>query len=502
MRTFLDRLTGRVTMYRLMLYVLSGIFVIALVLSLIPGGLAYQPLQLIASLAVLLVATYISNRLFALIFRVKPHAESSNITAFLLLFLFFPTVEPQGLGILALIAVIASASKYLLAIRGRHIFNPVAIAAVIIALTQLSGATWWVATPYLLAPVAIGGLLVVYRTRRFALVGLFLLIAFVLSTLRFTLGGMDVATAAWTVVGSAPLVFFAVFMLDEPLTLPPLRWQQLVFAALVAVLYSVPYVIGPFRTSPELALVVGNVLAFAFGQRRSVRLRYVGSRQLTPGARELEFAASAPLRFRPGQYLELALPHSKADSRGVRRTFSIASAPGAEQVAVGLRLPEESSTFKRQLRTLEPGTTLRATAVGGDFTLPTDVRVPLLLVAGGIGITPFVSQLRHLADSGEQRDIVLVYAVSSSEELAYAEELAASGLPVLVTAPTAPAGMPDAWEYLGPGRLDASLLVSRVPDLTARTAYVSGPPALVTSLTRQLRELGVRRIRTDYFSGY
>jgi len=128
--------------------------------------------------------------------------------------------------------------------------------------------------------------------------------------------------------------------------------------------------------------------------------------------------------------------------------------------------------------------------------------VPLLLVAGGIGITPFVSQLRHLTASGERRDIVLVYAVSSSEELAYAEELAASGLPVLVTAPTAPAGMPASWEYLGPGRLDASLLASRVPDLTSRTAYVSGPPALVTSLTRQLRELGVRRIHTDYFSGY
>ena len=502
MKTFLDRVTGRVTMYRLMLYVLSGIFVIALVLSLIPGGLAYSPLQLIASLAVLLVATYLSNRLFALIFRVKPHGESSNISAFLLLFLFFPTVELQGLGILALVGVIASASKYLLAVRGRHIFNPVAIAAVIIGLTQLTGATWWVATPYLLAPVVIGGFLVVYRTRRFALVGLFLIVAFVLSTARFALGGMDVATAAWTVVGSAPLIFFAVFMLDEPLTLPPLRWQQLVFAALVAVLFSVPYLVGPFRTSPEIALVVGNILAFAFGQRRSVRLRYVGSRQLTPGARELEFATSAPLRFRPGQYLELALPHAKADGRGVRRTFSIASAPGSPQVAVGLRMPEQSSTFKRSLRDLEPGTTLRATAVGGDFVLPRDAGVPLLLVAGGIGITPFVSQLRHLTASGERRDIVLVYAVSSSEELAYAEELAASGLPVLVTAPTAPVGMPASWEYLGPGRLDASLLASRVPDLTSRTAYVSGPPALVTSLTRQLRELGVRRIRTDYFSGY
>jgi ferredoxin-NADP reductase len=208
------------------------------------------------------------------------------------------------------------------------------------------------------------------------------------------------------------------------------------------------------------------------------------------------------VRFRPGQYLELALPHAKADSRGVRRTFSIASAPGASEVAVGLRMPAESSTFKRQLRTLEPGTTLRATAIGGDFTLPTDVRVPLLLVAGGIGITPFVSQLRHLVASGERRDIVLVYAVSSTEELAYAEEIAATGIPVLVTAPNAPDDLPPSWDYLGSGRLTASMLASRVPDLAARTAYVSGPPALVTALTRQLRELGVRRIRTDYFSGY
>jgi ferredoxin-NADP reductase len=200
--------------------------------------------------------------------------------------------------------------------------------------------------------------------------------------------------------------------------------------------------------------------------------------------------------------MELTVPHRRSDTRGLRRTFSIASAPSSTEVAFGMKAPQQSSSFKRALAELKPGARVHATSVGGDFVLPKDSTVPLLLVAGGIGITPFVSQLRELAVTGEKRDIVLVFAVSASDELAYADELSANGVRALVIAPQQPATMPIDWRYLGAGRITAALLADTIPDLTSRVAYVSGPPALVTSLRRDLRKLGVRRIRADYFSGY
>jgi ferredoxin-NADP reductase len=489
-------------MYRLVVIVLGSLAAIAVILSLIPNGLAFSTLQLLATLVVALVVTYFSNRLIALLFRLKPHGESSIITALLLFFLFFPTTDPNRLLTLALVAVIASASKYVLAIRGRHIFNPVAIAAVIIAFTQLSAAVWWVGTPYLLAPVLIGGFLVVWRTRRFALVGTFVVLALAISIGRLTLGHASVGDAISLTLASSPIFFFACFMLDEPLTLPPLRWQQLIIAAVAAVVMEVPFNFAVFYNSPELGLVVANLIAFGFGQRRSIPLDYVGSRRLSATTHELTFTPARRVSFTPGQYMEVTLPHTKADTRGSRRVFSITSAPGAGSVAFGVKVPDVASTYKRAFSTLQPGTRVRATTVGGDFVLPRDASVPLLLVAGGIGITPFISQLRHLSASDVDRDIVLVYAVRNDDELVYVDELTMAGVPVLVVAPNAPADLPSGWTYLGSGRITASLLADRVPDLRSRIAYVSGPPALVSSLRRDLKRLGVRRVKTDYFSGY
>ena len=110
--------------------------------------------------------------------------------------------------------------------------------------------------------------------------------------------------------------------------------------------------------------------------------------------------------------MELTLPHRKPDSRGWRRVFSIAAAPGdGAPVKFGIRLPEKSSSFKKALLALEPGAKVSGTSVGGDFLLPDDDS-KLLLVAGGIGITPYISQLEQLRASGAKRDVAVVYAIA------------------------------------------------------------------------------------------
>lgn len=508
---WLDRTLGRLTMYRLVLVALAVLTVEALVLG-ATGVLFYSAPAMLAGVAVLLAASWGSNRLLGLAFRIRPHSESALITAGLLFFIMPPVLTPDGLLVLAGTAAIANASKYLIAVRGRHLLNPAAVGALVVGILGLGYSAWWVANPWMLPLVALTGLLVLFRTRRLPLALLFVAVATLALVARYALSGFAATPAALLELAlvSSPTVFFAAFMLSEPLTLPPRRWQQLLEAAVVGVLFAVPFslslvAVGPLSigvfATPELWLVLGNLLAFAFARRRGIRLAYTGRRQLTPTSWEFEFAPDAPVPFAAGQYLELTLPH-RADSRGWRRTFSIASAPGGP-VRLGLRVPpERSSSFKRTLLELEQGTVLRATGVGGDFTLPTDAAEPLLLVAGGIGITPFVSQLGQLAQSGDARDVVVVYAVSSSDDIAYAVELGRAGVRVLLVAPDAPTRLPEHWEWLGFGPLTSSLLLAAVPDARTRRTYLSGPPSLIAALRPGLAKAGVGRIHTDAFIGY
>ncbi len=119
-------------------------------------------------------------------------------------------------------------------------------------------------------------------------------------------------------------------MLTEPLTLPPRRWQQLALAAVVGVLFAMPFNFGFVANSPELALLAGNLLAFLAGQRGSVRLLFSHSRRLTPTTTEFVFEPRRPVRHEPGQYMELDLPHAKPDGKGRRRVFSLTSSPGRD----------------------------------------------------------------------------------------------------------------------------------------------------------------------------
>jgi len=501
MRRWLDRLTGRVTMYRLVLIALVAITALALALSL-AGQLAFPITDLLATGVVAVGVTFVTSWLFALAFRVKAHPESSLITGFLLFFLFYPSTAAADLLSVALAATIASASKYLFALRGRHIFNPAAIGVFVVSLLGLNFAVWWVATGLLLPLTAIGAFLVLYRSRRLPVGLTFVVIAATLVVIRLVGSGQDVGEALVSAFTQFPIVFLAGFMLSEPLTLPPRRWQQLTVAAVVAVVFSTVFSLGPITNTPELALLVGNLLAFVFGQRRGIRLTYLGKRQLTPSSWELAFQPATPVAFRAGQYLELTVPH-RSDFRGSRRIFSISSAPTTDgPLTVALSVPERPSSFKRAFLALDDGAAVRATGVGGDFTLPREVSTPVVLVAGGIGITPFASQLAHDHELGHDRDVVVVYAVRDNAELGYSDLLEKSGVPVVLVSPSRPDDLPQNWTWAGNGRITPDLLRTSIPDLAGRRAFVSGPPGLVADMRAALKGLGVKRITADYFSGY
>lgn len=317
------------------------------------------------------------------------------------------------------------------------------------------------------------------------------------------LDGTGFAGSLQYVFTQTPLIFLAGFMLTEPLTLPPARWQQLSVAAVVAVLFAIPITIGTFAFGPETTLVIGNAVAFLFGQRRGIELAMTAKTALTPSSMEFVFRPARALAFTPGQYLELTVPHRSMDSRGARRAFSIASAPAdAEAVKIGIKIaPEKGSSFKRALTELDVGDTVRATGIAGDFHLPKDAAKPLLLVAGGIGITPFVSQLAALP-GGNGRDIVVVYVSSDPAEISYTDTLQRSGARVVVVSKTKAPDLPASFENVTTARLGIDELRAAVPDIDRRHVYVSGPPALVDDIGGIARKLRARSVKKDYFSGY
>jgi ferredoxin-NADP reductase len=495
----IDTLIGRVPMYRLVLILLAALTAVAVALSAF-GVLFFTPLELFATGGIAVALSWLVNRIVAPLFRVKPHDESALITGLLLFFIMKPGIELGDLAAVAVAATVAAVSKYVLAIRGRHVLNPAAIGAFVATLTGLGVSYWWVGSESLFWFVLVAGLVIVWRIRKLAMAALFVLAVCAVMIPTLVANGMAVPAALATPFLSTAAVFFAAFMLTEPLTLAPRRWQQLGIAVVTGALFALPYHVGPIFSSPELALIIGNLLAFVVGQRRGVALTVRESRRLGGDVHELVFDAAAPLRFRAGQYVELHVPHAKGDRKGFRRTFSIVSAPSdGREVRVAFRVPQPASSAKRALLELAPGDGVRATLVAGDFTVPTDAERKLAFVAAGIGITPFVSQIREERASGRARDIVLVYAVSDPRDIVYADELA--GVRVLVSSRIEPGGLPDGWSWIGPGRVDADVVRSVVPDLDDRDLFVSGPPALVDDLRRKLRS-SARRVRTDAFSGY
>ncbi|WP_150959000.1 FAD-dependent oxidoreductase [Microbacterium testaceum] len=503
-------LIGRVSMYRLVLASLGLLAVLSLVLS-FAGVVVPKSLELVASAIVLAVACALTDLVAQTMLRMPRRLESSLITAAILLFVLRPSAEPLGLVGLALAGVVASASKYLLAWRGRHIFNPAATGATVLTIVSiwapdLGSSAWWVGSPWLAAPVLILGVLLLLRTDKLPIVVVFwavaMAVAFLRTSVQFQAAGfpVDVPSVLTQVAFSSPFLFLGAFMLSEPLTLPPRRVQQYVVAILVGVLVGWPLSLGAITLGQERALLVGNLLAFLFCLRAAVRLRVERRREVTPTVRELSFHAARPFSFHPGQYLELDVPHRRPDARGTRREFSIVSAPeDLPEVRIAFKEGSQSS-YKRALAAVEPGSTLAVTGVWGDFVLPSRPTSPVLLVAAGVGVTPFVSQLRHLVATGQNRDVVLVYVVSEAAELAFRDEIAASGIPVVVFSRDEPLDLPTGWVWAGPDRVDAEGLLRTVPDIAQRAAYVSGPPRLISALAPALAK--AKSLTTDAFAGY
>ncbi|HSH55815.1 MAG TPA: RnfABCDGE type electron transport complex subunit D, partial [Candidatus Limnocylindrales bacterium] len=288
----IDRFLNGITMYRLVLYCLLGITGVAFALA-GAGILGYPIASLAGSLAVLVVTGYIAHILLRRAFGSATSIESWIITILILFLILKPAGTMAEYSVLVVGAVLAIASKYIFALQNRHIFNPAAIALVVLGLLGSGEVFWWVGSKALLPVVLIAGLLIVRKTKRFHMVLTFVVVALVVSAIVRG-DSLTASTLIRDVILSGPLVFFAAVMLTEPSTIPATGKDRLIFAALVGAIYGVYFDIGPLYSSPELALIVGNLFAYAVNSKQRLRLTLKAVTKLSPAVYEFAFTPDRP----------------------------------------------------------------------------------------------------------------------------------------------------------------------------------------------------------------
>jgi ferredoxin-NADP reductase/Na+-transporting NADH:ubiquinone oxidoreductase subunit NqrB len=497
----IDSLLDRITMYRLLLYFLIVLLCAALMLGAL-GYLPYSPIALTITTVFLFSACWAANRIFAYILRVSHNPESTLITALILALIITPTTSLQSFLFLSAAAGLAIASKYLLNIRGIHIFNPAAIAVVLTSFGAGDGASWWVGNVYLAPIVLIGGLLIARKIRRFQMVTIFALVSLIVITGLVLMSGGDAFDTLQKTLLHSSFFFLAFIMLTEPLTSPGSLSMQRWYAIIVGILFAPQLHIGSWYTTPEIALVIGNVFAYIVNPKIKLFLHLVKKIPMGQSTYDFTFRPTQPLKFAPGQYMEFTLPHDQPDSRGVRRYFTLASSPTEELLHIGVRFYENGSTFKKTMLAMDEKKAILAAQLSGDFTLPDDPQQPVILIAGGIGITPYRSMLKYLIDTNQTRPITLLYSERTEADIAYKDILVAAqqqGMNIICTLTTQTEST-----NLRLGKIDAELVQSNVGDIKKTLFYISGPHPMVTDIKSLLRNIGVpfENIKVDFFPGY
>ncbi len=503
----IDDALNAITMYRLVLYYLIGLIGVALVLSFL-GVLPYDPFGLFFSAIFLTFVCWVTNTIFAKTFNVPTNMESAYISALILALIITPLSGFNDLWFLGWAGVWAMASKYILAINGKHLFNPVAFAVALTALTLGQTASWWVGSGPMLPFVLAGALLIVRKTRRGDLVFSFLGMA-VATTLALTLVNRgDLVAALQNIVLYSPLVFFAGLILTEPLTTPPTRNLQILYGVMVGFLFSPQVHFGAVYITPELAILIGNVYSYLVSPKTKLILTLKEKIQIAPDIYDFIFMPNRKLAFAPGQYMEWTLGHEMPDSRGNRRYFTLASSPTENTLRLGIRFYDrkKSSTFKRALLSMNGAHQIVASQLAGDFTLPADPAQKLVFIAGGIGITPFRSMIQYLLDTHQKRPITLFYANRSAADVVYRDVFDQAqrqlGIRTIYTL-TDTKPHPSTWKGRV-GYINAQMIKQEVPDYKDRIFYLSGQNAMIENFDTILSNMGVPRshIKRDFFPGF
>ncbi|HEY2004618.1 MAG TPA: FAD-dependent oxidoreductase [Candidatus Saccharimonadia bacterium] len=224
-----------------------------------------------------------------------------------------------------------------------------------------------------------------------------------------------------------------------------------------------------------------------------IATRIIRRRRIAEDTQELALALAQPLEFQPGQYIAITLPNLPVAPPYRVREFSMVSAPGDPELTIAFR--ESDTAYKQAI--LDPAYTGPIITRGptGLFTLPSQITQPLIFIAGGIGVAPFISMLKQLVRQPTTMPITLLRIESSLSRTAYRPELQGleRALPNL-----------NIVEHFG--RIaTSSQLSGLIPTLTPESqVFIAGPLGMTGHTRTLVREFGVMplSIHMEEFTGY
>jgi len=228
--------------------------------------------------------------------------------------------------------------------------------------------------------------------------------------------------------------------------------------------------------------------------------------EVAHGTVAFHFDKPAGFTFRPGQAIDLVLPDpAAAGTENARHAFSLVSAPHQDELVVTTRMRD--SVFKNALARLPIGGAAEIDGPFGSLILHNKPARAAVFMAGGIGITPFMSMLRHAAHSALPHSLVLLYSSRRPEDSAFLSELQRlegrnPNFRLVVTMTRmGESRLPWSGEK---GPIDEALLKRSTEGLANPIYYVAGPPAMVGALRDILERAGVDvdDVRSEEFYGY
>jgi ferredoxin-NADP reductase len=221
-----------------------------------------------------------------------------------------------------------------------------------------------------------------------------------------------------------------------------------------------------------------------------------GHQEVAAGTMAFHFTKPPGFVFKPGQAVTLFLFDPPPEPNSKQRIFSLVSAPFETALTVATRM-REGSAFKRALKSLPPGAKLELKGPRGVMTLHEERSRAAVFIAGGIGITPFMSMLRQAAHDRLDQRLLLLCSNRRQEDTPFFAEL--QGLVQQNRNFRLLARMTEV-----DGFIDEEAIKRFVGEAAVPVYYLAGPPAMVDAMKTVLRRARVRDedVRSEQFYGY
>lgn len=231
----------------------------------------------------------------------------------------------------------------------------------------------------------------------------------------------------------------------------------------------------------------------------NLELPVIETKQETHDIKSIKLGLKEKIDYKPGQYFIVEL---NIDDLENTRSLSIASSPTEDFLLFSTKISQ--SAFKQKFNELEVGETVKLQGPMGVFVLKEDVK-EIMLLGGGIGITPFRNMIKYAGDKKLSIKLTLLYSNKTPVDIVYKDEwnvFEEENLNLTV--------VNTVTDYQGAdwngrkGRINEAMIREFCNDINNTIFYICGPPGMVDGLSNLLKTMNVpsQNIKIEKFVGY